>query len=257
MLHVTTEIGKPGYREREKRHYPELHNRPGVLPQFRPQGRRYIPHGYGMYDEWKPHPQNIQPEYTESGPDWKSRLKYIEDPQNPKYPAMEIFENNWKAMRPFPYTYMKTDREWLLDPGLSNRGMKCTFGGQHMATRTSSDEITHQMLFGRGRNSVVIDKRNGIGESSPGDKPYRTPEFSPQFHKLGSSLPVIDFGANSVWKTKPDTFVPLQPLPAEPREPFKVKARREQLEVDKKTVRALDDWKPATPLKPEKTDDKK
>lgn len=50
-------------------------------------------------------------------------------------------------------TYMKTDREWLLDPGLSNRGMKCNFDGHHMATRTSQDEITHTMLFGRGRTS--------------------------------------------------------------------------------------------------------
>lgn len=40
----------------------------------------------------------------------------------------------------------------------------------------------------------IIDKRNGLGESSPGDKPYKTPEYSPKFHKLGSSLPVIDFG---------------------------------------------------------------
>lgn len=46
---------------------------------------------------------------------------------------------------------MKTSNEWLLDPGLSNRGMKCTFNGEHMATRTSQDEITHKMLFGRGR----------------------------------------------------------------------------------------------------------
>lgn len=37
-----------------------------------------------------------------NGPDWKSKLKYIPDPENPKYPAAEIFENNWKAMRPYP-----------------------------------------------------------------------------------------------------------------------------------------------------------
>jgi len=37
-----------------------------------------------------------------SGPDWKSRIKHIKEPQDPRYPAAEIFENNWKAMRPFP-----------------------------------------------------------------------------------------------------------------------------------------------------------
>ncbi|XP_060601363.1 spermatogenesis-associated serine-rich protein 1-like isoform X6 [Ruditapes philippinarum] len=267
MLHVTTEIGKPGKQEREKRHFPYLQNQP-TSPTYKPRGRRYLPHGYGMYDEWKPHPQGIQPEYTENGPDWKSRLKYIPHPESNKYPAMEIFENNWKAMRPFPCgpsrmyqvlsdTYMKTEREWLLDPGLSNRGMKCSFNGEHMATRTSQDEITHTMLFGRGRTVNWIDKRNGIGESSPGDKPYKTPEYSNKFHKLGSSLPVIDFGANSPWKKGPDTFVPLQPLPSEPREPFRVKARREEKELEKKTVRALDEWRPATPLKPERVDEKK
>lgn len=47
---------------------------------------------------------------------------------------------------------MRTNSEWLLDPGLSNKAMKCTFDGEHKASRTSSDEITHKMLFGRGRN---------------------------------------------------------------------------------------------------------
>ncbi|XP_053397960.1 uncharacterized protein LOC123552469 isoform X2 [Mercenaria mercenaria] len=268
-------------QKREKRHFPYIQNQPSV-PTYKARGRRYLPHGYGMYDEWKPHPQNVQPEYTDAGPDWKSRLKYLPHPEDPKYPAMEIFENNWKAMRPFPYTYMNTCKEWLLDPGLSNKGMKCNFNGQHMATRTSADEITHSMLFGRGRTANWIDRRNGIGEHSPGDKPYKTPEYSSKFHKLGSSLPVIDFGlirkpivrpnedecpklldtpvvlsANSPWKKGPDTFVPLQPLPNEPREPFRVKARREEKELEKKTVKALDDWRPATPLKPEKVDEKK
>ena len=39
-----------------------------------------------------------------------------------------------------------------------------------------------------------IDKRNGIGEASPGDKQYQVPEYSPGFHKLGSSRPIINFG---------------------------------------------------------------
>ncbi|XP_052244604.1 spermatogenesis-associated serine-rich protein 1-like isoform X4 [Dreissena polymorpha] len=266
MLHVTTEIGKPGKIERERRHFPQLQNQPGTTI-YKPHGRRYIPHGYGMYDEWKPHPQNIQPKYTDSGPDWKSRIKYIADPANPKYPAAEIFETNWKAMRPYPLrqlclnklanTYMNSSNEWLLDPGLSNRGMKCHFNGRHQATHTSADEITHSMLFGRGRNLETIDKRNGIGESAPGDKPYKTPEYSSQFHKLGSTLPVIDFGANSPWHHQPDTFVPLKPSLNEPREPFRVKARREEKQSEMMTVAALDEWRPATPLKPEKIDEKK
>ena len=43
--------------------------------------------------------------FYRNGPDWKSKLKYIPDPSDEKYPAAEIFENNWKAMRPFPRMY--------------------------------------------------------------------------------------------------------------------------------------------------------
>ena len=48
-------------------------------------------------------------------------------------------------------TYKRSDNEWLLDPGLTNIGLKCVFDGTHKATNTSNNEITHTMLFGRGR----------------------------------------------------------------------------------------------------------
>ena len=41
---------------------------------------------------------------------------------------------------------------------------------------------------------LVADKRNGIPMTSPGDKSYRTVEYSPDFYKLGSTLPVVNFG---------------------------------------------------------------
>jgi len=40
----------------------------------------------------------------------------------------------------------------------------------------------------------VIDRRNGLVENAPGDKPYKVPEYSNGFHKLGSTLPIIEFG---------------------------------------------------------------
>jgi len=52
-------------------------------------------------------------------------------------------------------TYMLTSNEWLLDPGLSNKGMKCKFNGEHKATRTTEEEITHTMLYGKGRNGIL------------------------------------------------------------------------------------------------------
>lgn len=248
MIHLTTEIGKPGKKEREKRHFPQIQNVcSGYATGYKPRGRRYIPHGYGFYDEWTPHNQNIQITYAEAGPDWSSRLKYIDHPQNPKYPAAEIFPDNWKAMRPYPYTYRQTDNEWLLDPGLSKKGMKCTFEGVHKATDTSSDEITHKMLYGRGRREVTIDKRNGIPYASEGDKTYQAPEYSPGFHRIGSSLPLTQFGAN-YGKNTVDTFVPLQPLPTIRRDTFREIEKQKQKESEINVVRSLDTWKPATPL---------
>ncbi|KAK3098034.1 hypothetical protein FSP39_015510 [Pinctada imbricata] len=246
MLHVTTEVGKVGRRERERRHYPDYFNN-CTETQYKPRGRRYIPHGHGFYDNWTPHNQNIPIQYSEAGPDWKSRLKYIPDPENPKYPAAEIFENNWKAMRPFPYTYRRTDNEWLLDPGLTKVGLRCNFEGRHRATDTSHQELTHQMLFGRGRNAAFIDRRNGIPFASCGDKSYQAVEYSPGFHKRGSSLPLPQFGANFK-KTTTDTFVPLQPLPAQRRDTFREMESRRQKEDEINVVRSLDTWSPAVPM---------
>ena len=229
LVLVRSTSASADFWEREKRHFPQIQNVCSrYAAGYKPRGRRYIPHGYGFYDEWTPHNQNIQITYAEAGPDWSSRLKYIDHPQNPKYPAAEIFPDNWKAMRPYPYTYRQTDNEWLLDPGLSKKGMKCTFEGVHKATNTSSDEITHKMLYGRGRTEVTIDKRNGIPFASEGDKTYQAPEYSPGFHRIGSSLPLTQFGHVR------DTF----------REIEKQKQKESEINV----VRSLDTWKPATPL---------
>lgn len=41
---------------------------------------------------------------------------------------------------------------------------------------------------------LVFDKRNGVPAASPGDKSYEVPEYSHEFHKHGSTRPVISFG---------------------------------------------------------------
>lgn len=252
MLHVTTEIGKPGKKEREKRHYPDQQNQPGVFPPFKPRGRRYISHRNGREDEWKPHNMNIDVEYTEAGPDWNSSLRFIPDPENPNYPAAEIWPNNWKAMRPYPYTYKRTENEWLLDPSLTKVGLKCTFRGVHRATAVSSNEVTHLERFGNGRNEDEIDKRNGYQEASPGDKSYQVPEYSPSFHTRNTETAEGKFSMRSyggdIRNKMPDTFVPLVPLPQTKREPFtrKEEGRNKQEDVD--AVRKLDIWQPAKPI---------
>ncbi|KAK7107953.1 uncharacterized protein [Littorina saxatilis] len=339
MLHITTEVGKVGKKERERRHYPQVHNLPSV-PMYKAQGRLFIPHNYGTNMEWVPHGQYIEPEVTESGPDWSSRLRYIPDPENPEYPAAEIWPNNWRSMRPYPsmcvlsdtvfpdlddnnnnndndnnnsdgtnsvaynncefsfeepaasknvtfqqrvseashqckppyewpeesieeylqkcflgdrgkrkgiWTYKRSDKEWLLDPGLTKVGLRCTFNGEHKATSTSESELTHSMLLGKGRPENMIDKRNEMTEASPGDKSYQAAEYSPSFHKLGCTRPLTRYGPARSMHT-PDTFIPLMPLFEKSREPYvqKEKGRQVQKEIDE--VRRLEAWKPATPL---------
>lgn len=43
-------------------------------------------------------------------------------------------------------------------------------------------------------SETTIDKRNGIPFASEGDKSYQAAEYSPNFHKAGSSLPSPQFG---------------------------------------------------------------
>lgn len=245
MLHVITEIGKPGKYEREKRHYPEFDNRPSE-PVYNPRGRRFIPHGAGDELDFTPHGAFIDPEYTECGPDWKSRLRWLPPPKNPKY-ITEIWPDQWKGMRTFPWMARRSSQEWGMypeGPKGYDATLRCTFNGKHKATKQSQKEITDAMLLGKSR--LVRHKRNGIPLAAPGDKSYQAVEYSPQFHRMGSTLPLVDFGGSS--KKKPDTFIPLEQMPRMPRESFSQKERwrRRRDEVDQ--VKRLETWRPSTPL---------
>ncbi|XP_068745670.1 uncharacterized protein [Montipora capricornis] len=56
-----------------------------------------------------------------------------------------------------------------------------------------------------GAKKKVFDKRNGIPAASLGDKSYQVPEYSMEFHKQGSTRPVISFG-NHVILSLPSSF---------------------------------------------------
>ncbi|XP_075450969.1 spermatogenesis-associated serine-rich protein 1 isoform X2 [Ascaphus truei] len=96
------------------------------------------------------------------------------------------------------------------------------------------------------RSSPVYDPRNGIPAATPGDNSFRTPEYSLNFHKFGSTRPVVTF-----WKpyeAKADTFIPLQKLPKTPCVPYTIKEQKRRMEYEKKEVRALSKWKPSPRL---------
>lgn len=107
-------------------------------------------------------------------------------------------------------------------------------------------EISLRMSVGAKKE--VYNKRNGIPATSLGDKSYQVPEYSPDFHKHGSTRPVINFGGSL--KYVPDTFVPLQDLPMRPRVSFEEKERRKLRKQEIDEVKNLDCWRPANPLSP-------
>ena len=41
---------------------------------------------------------------------------------------------------------------------------------------------------------IGIDQRGGLSYASCGDKSYQAPEYSANFHELGSTLPLFSFG---------------------------------------------------------------
>lgn len=241
MLHVITEVGKPGRVERERRHFVTLHN--GETSQDeKPRARRYIPHGYGGDEDFKPHPHFIKPKYTECGLDWKSRIRPIPSPHNDENKP-EIWPEPWKYIRAFPWKSLRSETEWRLYPEGPDSTLRSRWGGMHKATQPSNTEIDHTTLYGKNRK--VVDKRNGICTAAPGDKSYQAVEYSPDFHKYGSTLPLVNFGGKQLTA---ETFVPLQPLPSIPSESYTEKERARQQIHEMKEVQQLERWRPATPL---------
>ncbi|KAK2557340.1 Spermatogenesis-associated serine-rich protein 1 [Acropora cervicornis] len=95
---------------------------------------------------------------------------------------------------------------------------------------------------------VIARSGNGVPAASPGDKSYEVPEYSHEFHKHGSTRPVISFGGSLHYI--PDTFVPLQDLPLKPRILFEEKEKIKLKQQEIEEVEDLDNWRPSDPLIP-------
>lgn len=135
----------------------------------------------------------------------------------------------------------QTKQDWILYPKRCDTTLRCNFDGVHKSTAQSSME---QAFLSGSR--FIIDKRNGIPAAAPGDKSYKSVEHSPNFHKHGSTLPVVNFGAT--YKPKFDTFIPLLQVIKSPRKSFRENELIRRKEEDFCEVCALDSWRPATPL---------
>lgn len=77
-------------------------------------------------------------------------------------------------------------------PLVYKTGKVTVFDGVHKSSEQSSKEIIDITKF--GKKFSVTDPRGNYEEASPGDKPYQAPEYSPGFHKMGSTRPVVTFG---------------------------------------------------------------
>uniref|UniRef100_A0A8C5MPF9 Uncharacterized protein n=1 Tax=Leptobrachium leishanense TaxID=445787 RepID=A0A8C5MPF9_9ANUR len=152
---------------------------------------------------------------------WKPSARWLPSPRYPDAPFPHIkdckFPENIRLLRSYPRSNEDVQEEWSFYPNLGlpftyHTGKRCTFHGRHFSNRAS--ENTQALSTCLGRKRKVADTRNGIPEANPGDKPFHIPEYSPNFHRFGSTRPVVNF--KSSYKVKADTFIPLLKLPQTP-----------------------------------------
>lgn len=103
-----------------------------------------------------------------------------------------------QRLRSFPQKSNTTSKaEYKFYPPLGiptaySDGKVTIFDGVHRASQGTTTELSDLVRFGHKGN--VLDSRDGYPMAAPGDKPYKTPEYSPTFHKFGSTRPVVNFG---------------------------------------------------------------
>ncbi|KAE8605271.1 hypothetical protein XENTR_v10015047 [Xenopus tropicalis] len=161
------------------------------------------------------------PSYPNSDLDWKPSARWLPSPRYSDAPFPHIkdmkFPDRIRLMRQGP-SPGDMGSEWSFYPtsGLPftyHLGKRCAFEGRHLGNRASLDVQQLDTCFGKKKK--VRDPRNGIPFSNPGDKPFHSPEYSPSFHKFGSTRPLISF--RDSYRVRADTFIPLQKMPPNPR----------------------------------------
>jgi len=234
-------------QELEKRHYSKEDVKHSKVP-YHPRARRFIAHGHCTHDDtsWRPHQAAMEPKYTEAGPDWKSQLRYIASPRNDEMKNEDLWPEKSTHLRTFDGSANCCLEEWQQYTNGYATGKRCFFNDVHSRSVYAANEIRDIDRFGARRNESKINKRNGIWQASPGDKDYQAPEYSIHFHAKGSTRPTVNFGGSSV--KKPDTFVPLHPLPNIPCASFVKQEKQRRALDDINDVMALEKWRPATPL---------
>jgi len=215
--------------------------------------------------EWRPHPRNALsvPDRLDNsvrggnGLDWFSRIRCapLEDTAHTSSRSQqkEPEHHSTKECRslqadqlpyavPSPVSVEREEKPIQYQPVIQYD----TYDDFERIYMTRPLEISLRMSVGAKKQ--VYDKRNGIPAASLGDKSYQVPEYSLDFHRQGSTRPVISFGGTL--RYVPDTFVPLQDLPLKPRVSFEEKEKKKLKRQEIDEVKNLDNWHPADPLSP-------
>uniref|UniRef100_UPI003AACFC10 spermatogenesis-associated serine-rich protein 1 n=1 Tax=Centroberyx gerrardi TaxID=166262 RepID=UPI003AACFC10 len=168
----------------------------------------------GLQD-YRPHIGHIRPNLTEGDLDWRSGRHWLPSPRYSDAPHPHIkdakFPQSIRLLRPFPQANMVSKEEWVFYPGLSQRRVQ-TVRAEEPRSGQDSPLQTTEVFMGRKKHIT-------------GARPYRSPEYSPGFHKLGSTLPRSTFGV-----------------------PYLEKKRLRDKQEEIQEVKQLEEWKPAAAI---------
>ncbi|CAF0831683.1 unnamed protein product [Adineta ricciae] len=254
-LHLHYELEKSGYRSFDRRHFPEKQR--ATINDANARSRRHAqicsaPVSRNIDEQWRPHGRHIEPVYTNFGLDWKSRVHYTAPPEHPDgKPTLPVafIERNIRFTRPHPQNWQRSMNEWIYVTDESvdhNPAKRNLFADIHL--RSVEDLGNQDMHMSQiGRKKPVFDRRNGIPKRSEGDKTYQIVDESPGFHKIGTTLPVVEFGRKKSEHVFVKAVVPMtnESVHVIDEKEFaeKLKQREQENIIDE--VAQLDNWKPA------------
>ncbi|XP_076873547.1 spermatogenesis-associated serine-rich protein 1 isoform X2 [Brachyhypopomus gauderio] len=150
-----------------------------------------------------------------------------------KFPA-EI-----KLMRSFPQANRESQSEWTFYP---NSGHPVTY---HIGKRSFTDKMHHGGHRSSSEQTLeeTMGRKKRANPSCSSSSGSIIPEYSLNFHKLGSTLPKSSFGYPPI--IKEDTFIPLQPLPRSLCVPYAKKKKIWEQQEEINDVQALTKWRAA------------
>nr|XP_055041336.1 spermatogenesis-associated serine-rich protein 1 [Misgurnus anguillicaudatus] len=194
---------------------------------------------FGKEQEFKPHIKHVDPVLTECDLDWKSHLRWIPEPRYGDAPFPHIkdikFPSERKLMRSFPQANMMSGSEWSFYPNFGqttvyHTGKRCFIDSMNHTKRENSLESSI------GRKKQVTDKSHTATRA----RPFLVPEYSPGFHKYGSTLRTPTFGFFDAYKS----LIHPHPPSKDFRASYSEKIEAQEKENDILEVKRLSSWKP-------------